>query len=52
MSEQDSKIEQIEQYEYSVKGLFEEAKNDPSWESDEEKRAKLTALLYSTVQRL
>ena len=32
-----------EEYDYTLEDLLEQAKNDESWESDEKKRAELTA---------
>jgi hypothetical protein len=40
-----------EQYDYSLKELFEEAKNDASWEADEQMREELTSELYGIVNR-
>ena len=40
-----------EKYDYSIKELLEEAKNDPSWEPDEKNREDLTAELYEVLNR-
>jgi hypothetical protein len=41
-----------EEYDYTIDELFEEAKNDPSWEPDEEKREELTAELRGAISRV
>ena len=42
-------MEEHEQYDYSIKELLEEAKNDPSWEPDGNKRAELTSVLFAAL---
>ncbi|MCL2137161.1 MAG: hypothetical protein FWH40_06540 [Coriobacteriia bacterium] len=39
------------QAEYTLEDLLEQAKNDPSWEPDEQKRAELTQALLFSVGR-
>lgn len=34
-----------DEFDYTLEDLLEEARNDPSWEPDEQKRAELTAAL-------
>ena len=41
-----------EKYDYTIAELLEQAKNDPSWEPDEERRAALVAALQATLTRL
>ena len=39
------------EYDYTFDELLEQAKNDPSWEPDEKKRAELTAALAVALAR-
>ena len=40
-----------EDTDYTLEDLLEQAKNDPSWEADEKKRAELVAALAAALAR-